>query len=690
MPWRSILAAALAAPVAWASWTAAQTQPAPSDPALPANWLSAWHAPAARERPLQIVHGISLGGQWPPGLEGHLAGKPPDAVARAVARFFQTRGLGGLVCNVAFDDYLRSEDAWRTLTTAVEACRDLGLVVWIYDEEGYPSGAAGGLVLRAHPEYEATALAYDPTRPDPFVLRPAYEHTHASNNYYAARRYINLLDDRAVQAFLESTHEAYWKRLGPHFGTTIEATFTDEPSLIAVNLGQLPDEVRKRVRVVDPLDPSVKPLPSVPWCDDLAEQYRHRYGEDLLSERTSLFVGDTDRDRNVRRQFWALVSDLVAQRYFGALQAWCRQHRVASSGHTLWEEALMHHPALEGNAIQALARMDIPGLDMLSSDPGAALSNGWVTAGLPSSAALLAGRRRVMTEVSDFSQKMAKLGPASLAQMRAAAAWQAAWGVTDFTLYYSLADRSAADYRAYGDFIGRLNAVLKPAQWNPTTLLYYPVYDLWAEYKPVAQPLQLGSQSARAQRIVHSFMRLGQTLQRHQIAFAMIDHEFLAAASVRADGTLEVAGRRFRAVVLPEDVELPGPTATVITRFETQGGRVLRDGAGKGLEGKARIEPLTPAYRLAPPGEGIVLGQFVREHRPLLLAVNVGREAYRGSLEVGHGQSRAWLRMDPATGRIEPCPGDEHGRLPLALASGETAMLVGPQAGDSQRRANTP
>ncbi|MCR4414521.1 MAG: hypothetical protein NUV77_19040, partial [Thermoguttaceae bacterium] len=439
-----------------------------------------------------------------------------------------------------------------------------------------------------------------------------------------------------------------------------------------------------------PLDPSVKPLPSVPWCHDLAEQYRKRYGEDLLSQRTSLFVGDTDRDRKVRRQFWALVSDLVAERYFGALQAWCRQHRVASSGHTLWEEALMHHPALEGNAIQVLARMDIPGLDMLSSDPAAVLHGGWVTAGLPSSAALLAGRRRVMTEVSDFSQKMGKVGPASPAQMRAAAAWQAAWGVTDFTLYYSLTDRSAADYRAYGDFIGRLNAVLKPAQWNPTTLLYYPVYDLWAEYKPVAQPLQLGSQSARAQRIVGSFMRLGQTLQSHQIAFAMIDHEFLAAASVRADGALEVAGRRFRAVVLPEGVELPAPAATWIARFEAQGGRVVRDGAGKGLAGQSLIAALAPAYRLTPPGNAIVLGQFVREGRPLLLAVNVGREAYRGSLDVGQGQGRDWLRMDPATGRIEPCPGDEQGRLLLALGPSEAAVLAGPQAGDSQRRADRP
>ena len=124
-------------------------------------------------------------------------------------QYYKDRGLGGVVCNVAFRDYLRSEENWKTLVRGVEACRQLGMVVWIYDEEGYPSGAAGGLVLKENPAFEAQALAYDPSRPDPFVLRPAYEHTHASNNYHAARRYINLIDDRAVRSFIANTHDAY-------------------------------------------------------------------------------------------------------------------------------------------------------------------------------------------------------------------------------------------------------------------------------------------------------------------------------------------------------------------------------------------------------------------------------------------------------------------------------------------------
>ena len=53
-----------------------------------------------------------------------------------------------MVCNVAFHGYMDSEENWKNLIAGVERCDKLGMVVWIYDEQGYPSGAAGGQVLR--------------------------------------------------------------------------------------------------------------------------------------------------------------------------------------------------------------------------------------------------------------------------------------------------------------------------------------------------------------------------------------------------------------------------------------------------------------------------------------------------------------------------------------------------------------
>jgi len=625
---------------------------------LPREWLTDWDHPPVTCRPLQIVHGI-------PEQQA-----TPEAMAK-----LKDLGLGGIVCNVAFDAYLRSEANWRVMEQVVESCKQVGLRVWIYDEFGYPSGAAGGLVLEGHPQLEALALAYDASRANPFILRPAYEHTHASNNYCAARRYPNLIDVAAVERFIDVTHEAYYKRLQPYFGTTIEALFTDEPSLMAVNIGPLPDEVRTKVRVADPLDPNVQPLPSVPWVADLPDLYQQRYGQNLLAVRQSLFAGDTQADRQVRRRYWALVADLLSDRYYGQIQRWADAHSVASSGHILWEEMLIHHPALEGNTFKVLGRMDIPGLDLLTSSPEAVIYTGWMTATLPASAALLNGGRRVMTEISDFSETMAGEPPASVAEMCATAAWQAAFGVTEFALYYNRQQRRPAEYNAYGTFVGRLNALLRDARPAPRVLLYYPITDVWAEYKPIAEKLTAESQGPRVRRIADSFMALGQRMTRGQISFALIDHEVLAGAGIE-DGEFCIGRQRFSTVVLPAEVELPTEAVGALKRFESGGGHVLRETAGQ------KVDPahLGMAYdngKLNEPADRLVMGRFIRAGHEMIVVVNVGAAPCERTISAENAAK--WVVANPTTGTIEPARTDGSGGIALSLPARATRILIGPQ-----------
>ncbi len=336
----------------------------------------------------------------------------------------------------------------------------------------------------------------------------------------------------------------------------------------------------------------------------------------------------------------------------------------------------LHHVAIEGNGLKVLGRLDIPGEDVLSSDPEAVIYGGWMTAAMPSSAALLHGRRRVMTETSDFAQVQGGQGPAGLAEMRATAAWQAAWGVTDFTLYYSLAPRSVAQYRAYCDYVGRLNAVLKPAQLSSRVLLYYPIYDLWSEYLPVAEPLALESQSRRAQRLVQSFMHLGQSLQQAQIPFVLIDHENLAGATVQPDGALLIQGHRFDAIVVPESVELPRAAAGVVEKARQTGFRVLRGPWDESkVTPKALIDSLRPRYEIAPACPSIALGEFRRDGRSILLVVNVSRQPYEGHLLAAKGGG-SWQRMDPADGSIHPAEISRVGRIRLSLAPRQALLFV--------------
>jgi hypothetical protein len=554
-------------------------------------------------------------------------------------------GLGGVVCNVAFGAYLRDDANWEPFTAVVRACAELGMRVWIYDEDGYPSGAAGGIVLENRPELEARELVRHPD--GRFEVRACYEYTHACNNFYCARRYANLLDAGTTPEFLRVTHEAYQARVGEYMGTTIEAFFTDEPSLIAIDLGQLPAHVREKVRVVDPVDETKPQLPCVPWCPDLAERYRERFGHDLQPHLPSLFGGDSEADRSVRRRFWSLVADLFASRYFGGIREWCAAHGVAASGHTIWEEFPLHQVALDGNALRLLMNMDIPGLDILNSDPGAAVGHDWMTAAFPASAALWNGGRKIMTEVSDFSQKMSNQGPASLEWMYGTAAWQAAWGVTEFTLYYRPEDRDPAAYRDYSAFVGRLNAVLRAATWVPDVLIYYPIRDLWEEYCPVAERLSVESQSPRARGLVQSFAAAGQALTRRQTPAAIVDHDLLAEGRVAEDGMLEVRGRRFRALVLPAGVSLPGSAAAVVDLFVARGGTVWDCGEAA-TDGDTLPGFLAPRVGLSPASNRVTVGCYRRDGRDVTVLVNTAPEPYAGSVAVP-GDCEI---LDPASGMV--------------------------------------
>jgi hypothetical protein len=329
---------------------------------------------------------------------------------------------------------------------------------------------------------------------------------------------------------------------------------------------------------------------------------------------------------------------------------------------------------LEGNALKALGRMDIPGMDMLSSNPEVVTGNGWLTAGLPCSAAVLHGRRRVMTEVSDFSETLGGGPAATVEEMQATAAWHATWGVTEFTLYYGIGERTAEQYRAYCDYVGRLNAILKPARLDSKVLLYYPIYDLWAEYLPVAEPLRVELQPPRAQRIIGSFMQLGQTLQRSQIPFTLIDHEGLASAKNKADGKLAIGEHVFEAILLPDEVELEPKSAAVVNQFRQQGGRVLSGPwDAKQASGAALIEQLRPSCRIAPSVPTIALGQFTRDGRSIVLVANVGREHYEGDFLAD--KSGAWQLLDPADGAVHPAENQE-GRMRLSLAPRQAVLVV--------------
>jgi len=83
---------------------------------------------------------------------------------------------------------------------------------------------------------------------------------------------------------------------------------------------------------------------------------------------------------------------------------------------------------------------------------------------------------------------------------------------------------------------------------------------------------------------------------------------------------------------------------------------------------------LQPTHRISPASPYVVLGQFARQGRRILLVVNVGREAYQGHLTAD--AATTWQLMDPASGTIQPVTADGAGNIRLSLAPRQAILLV--------------
>ncbi|MEN8203359.1 MAG: hypothetical protein ABFS28_12245 [Bacteroidota bacterium] len=649
---------------------------------IPRKWMEQWQNPSADLRPLQIVHGTDL--------------------RKQAAYLKDSCGLGGVVCNVAWgESYLNSEEAWSRFVDGVRSMRDNDLRVWIYDEEGYPSLAAGGRVLEGHPELESLEMVYDKGNTPEFYSRPSFEFTHASNNYGAVRRYPNPLDIRATERFIDVTHEAYLEHLGAELYAEVEAFFTDEPSLLAVNLGPLGEEVRNRVRVQDAIDPTKRPLQAIPWVEGLAEAYSQKYNEELTPHLLSLFEGDSQKDKEIRQRYWALVGDVFTSSYINAIQDWCEDRRTehqnrgpVSSGHGLREESVLMHVPVDGNKMQALAGLDIPGLDYLNADPASwtrtdeEFLGGWQAAALPTSVAQLTGRRLVFCETGDFLQTLSGEGPATLEEMQSGSAWQMAWGVTEFALYYTISYgeefpyRNESTHKAYCDFIGRVNSIVREAKPVRNTLLYNPIYDMQREYQPTVSPAGFKTQNEKVEQIESSFNRLGVSLSMAQIPFVLVDYLFLGKAKISDKGSISIGDQEYSSLVIPRGVILPPNIEVLVEEMKENGIEVLWP--DQDLTVDELIAELDPLEKIIPERNQIAFGKFTRSGRDIYLLVNSGTEAYKGQLTVL--QKGGWSVLDPQTGEIAHInssrANDKH-TLPVNLDPKQTLLLISDSFGFS-------
>jgi len=263
-----------------------------------------------------------------------------------------------------------SNDWFRLWRVALDEAKHLGMKLWIYDEDSYPSGFAGGWVPELMPESRGRGLDYDQTNQPPawssdilgvFLLKddqsqnvtaelregktlPADKYLivkevrTVDSPWHGNRCYVNLLTPGVTEKFLDVTMNTYRRELGDNFGKAIPGVFSDEPNINAA--GRLP------------------------WCEDLPKQFQQRWGYSVLEHLDSLFypVGDWQR---VRHNFFQILNDLFIERWAKPYHDYCERNHLQWTGH-YWDHEWPNCVYVPDN-MAVYPWPQLPGIDCLQN-----------------------------------------------------------------------------------------------------------------------------------------------------------------------------------------------------------------------------------------------------------------------------------------------------------------------------------
>ncbi len=153
----------------------------------------------------------------------------------------------------------------------------------------------------------------------------------------ASSSLYDYLDPLGTRQFLDWVHEGYARTLGNALGHTVLGIRGDEPDFA-----------------------------HVPWTPDLPDEFARRKGYDPVPHLAGLFAPQpTEAMRRFRADYWDVWSDLFAERYFGALSAWCTAHGVEYLVHLNHEDRMEALVRSEGDFFRPMRSVGIPGVDAI-------------------------------------------------------------------------------------------------------------------------------------------------------------------------------------------------------------------------------------------------------------------------------------------------------------------------------------
>lgn len=587
-------------------------------------------------------------------------------------------GLGGgfMHPRVGLATPYLSEEYMRLTKACVDEARRLGLEAWLYDEDRWPSGAAGGLVTK-DPKFRDRKLRMDVL--DPAAFRPKGDELavflaeinggHATrvervepagaacvadgrrvlaftvlldepSAWFNGGAYLDTKSPEAVARFIEVTHERYAREIGSEFGRTVPGIFTDEPNHGKLTFGDFRQPWYKDRANQGGI---------APWTDLLAQVFRDRYGYDLVEKLPELFyVVDGRKFARVRRDFHDCVTHLFVTSFARQIGQWCDRRGLLFTGHVLEEGTLRSQTHVIGAAMRFYEHMQAPGIDVLRGQgltrPGGGDCE-FSTAKQCASVQHQFGRTWMLSELYGCTG-----WHFTLAEHKAVGDWQAALGVNlrcHHLSHFTMQGEAKRDYpgsihfqspwwREYKpveDYFARVGAVLTQGEPVRDLAVIHPIESAWGVYT--------GGDTSALDELDKQFSELIGILLEEHFDFDFVDEAILAQhGAVEAD-RLRVAKARYRAVLVPPLLTLRASTLKFLQDFAAAGGLVVFAGA-------------TPERVDGEPKAIDRLGTKAAFSRPAIARALAGK-LRRASITTPKGKEYAgalyMLRHDEATGR---------------------------------------
>ncbi len=480
------------------------------------------------------------------------------------------------------------EDWFRLWRVALDEAAKLDMNVWIYDENSYPSGFAGGWVPELMPSSRGRGLVLKESKTvpawsgavvgvyrlegeeaEPVTARVragaampegrylvASEVRSGNSPWHGNRSYVNLLTPGVTETFLDVTLGAYEREIGAHLGKRVPGVFTDEPN--------------------------IRPAGGFPWCEDLPEQFERRWGYSLLDHLPSLShpVGDW---RKVRFHYFSTISELFIERWAKPFYERCERLGLESTGH-YWDHEWPHCAGVPDNMAMA-AWQHRPGVDTLMNQYAehthAQFGNVRYVREVASVANQL-GRGRTLVEIYGAGgwdlrfEDMKRIGD-----------WLLVLGVNtmnEHLSYVTLRGARKRDhpqsfsyhepwweaYHVSARYLTRLCAVLSQGQQVNRVLVIEPTTTAW----------MYQGEEARLREVGDGFFKLLMALEGAQVEYDLGCEDVMNRAGALEGKELRVGERRYRTVVIPPGTEnLTGRTWEMLQGLVAAGGDVLACGA---------------------------------------------------------------------------------------------------------------